>query len=259
VVRFLLVLLGWVINTGSNGGMLGVRDTYDFDGLYLFAGPGCILECYKKCDAVRSELNGVLDDDAPYSDFITHPLQSILKERGIQNYDFSSVILDSVNGGDDRCRQCDNHRESSRGIFLWNVTNWDFLKGFLWCDLGFKYLVKGQLAKNQAERGLHNILCKMDYSMLMCQLFDMRGSEYSNWAKEDWVCYNCVSEFFIDTMPFWWLERKREAGTPIMRDCWCGYDCPQQSQLKHAQQFNHLCVPTRKVPASLSSQSGYNL
>jgi hypothetical protein len=66
-----------------------------------------------------------------------------------------------------------------------NYIDWDFLKGFMGCD--FKDLLKGQLSENRADMGLYDTLRRIDYSMLMCQLFDIRGSDYSNWEKEDWV------------------------------------------------------------------------
>jgi hypothetical protein len=60
--------------------------------------------------------------------------------------------------------------------------DWDFLKGYLGPD--YEFLLKGQLSKNRADTDLYDTLRRIDYSMLMCQLFDMRGSDYSNWAKK---------------------------------------------------------------------------
>jgi hypothetical protein len=84
----------------------------DWDGLYLFAGPGFILECYKKCDTLSDEVAGYLNDDGPYSKFIMHSFESIMEERGNPERDFSKIILDSSNGGDVRCRSAGCQRRN---------------------------------------------------------------------------------------------------------------------------------------------------
>jgi hypothetical protein len=75
-------------------------------------------------------------------------------------------------------------------------------------DLGFR--IKGKLLQNRSEKDLSATLYKMDFTLLMHQLFYMRGYKYRNWKKEDWVCKDCAAELFTDTLPFWWLDYKRK-------------------------------------------------
>ena len=76
----------------------------DFRGLYLFAGPHTILRCHEECTEDYLPWK-YLDDDGPYTKFLTTPLQQILQQR---RYDLRlsdlNTILDSINGNHEKCQ-----------------------------------------------------------------------------------------------------------------------------------------------------------
>ena len=75
----------------------------DWEGMYLFAGPHVILRCYE--DATTSHLpTQYLDDDGPYTEFLTHALSEIVKERQVtEPMGCVGIILDDIIGEHDRC------------------------------------------------------------------------------------------------------------------------------------------------------------
>lgn len=95
---------------------------------------------------------------------------------------------------------------------------------------------KGKLFTNAAEKGLKSTLQSINYSALMHEMYESRRGVYRDWSKDKSVCFDCLEQFFLKTLPFWWLDRKRKgttilfsyflvfticlAKTPIMRDCW---------------------------------------
>jgi len=116
------------------------------------------------------------------------------------------------------------------------------MKGLLGLDLHL--YIKGNLSGNRTERDLHDCLRDLDYSTIIREMIDI--TQDSRWTKEGWACFECLSSFFEDMLPAWWLERKRKAGKTIMKDCRHGYDCKKQmweQGFRHASQFNHLCKP----------------
>ena len=75
----------------------------DWDGMFLFAGPHTILRCYE--DAIYTHLPMEhLDDDGPYTKFLTHALSEIIKERQVtEPIGYVGIILDDIIGEHDRC------------------------------------------------------------------------------------------------------------------------------------------------------------
>ena len=71
--------------------------------MYLFAGPHIILRCYE--DATTTHLpTEYLDDDGPYTKFLTRALSEIVQERQVtEPIGFIGVILDDIIGEHDRC------------------------------------------------------------------------------------------------------------------------------------------------------------
>ena len=76
--------------------------------------------------------------------------------------------------------------------------------------MDFKFLFPGKLYENRAEAALYKTLRSMYSSTLMHQLFDSKQDTYQEWSKEDWICFNCLLSFFRDTLPIWWLDKKRK-------------------------------------------------
>ena len=87
--------------------------------------------------------------------------------------------------------------------------DWNYLKGLVTLEDDWFHF-KGKLSSNPMEKDIYATPRSIDYSLLMCQLFDMRGRNYSSWAKEHWLCIDCVTDLFTDTLPLWWLDRKRK-------------------------------------------------
>ncbi|KAF8435341.1 hypothetical protein L210DRAFT_3550884 [Boletus edulis BED1] len=215
---------------------------YEWDGMYLFAGPHIILRCYE--DATMSHLPmDYLDDDGPYTKFLEHPITQIFRERQVTEpfNGYVGVILDDIHGLHDRCTI-----SGFLNQLYTNLTHWDVLKTKL--DRGYIYarnllcnLVEGK-PLSQALGG--------DWSKLVNEMFACRSDEYAKWSKGDWVCSHCWSSFFRDTLWRWRLAQKQKAGEHIGENCRCGYNCEGQRfkvGLAHAKQFNHLCEPIEKA------------
>ncbi|CCM05802.1 uncharacterized protein FIBRA_08036 [Fibroporia radiculosa] len=134
--------------------------------------------------------------------------------------------------------------------------DWDYLGGMMAADYG---LLGGVLSQNHAESAMSRTLRQTDFNTLMDALFDSKSEKYAQWSKEDWICLDCYQEFISETMPIWWLKRKRSGksllyqtimldfnpfcvdGIPIMPDCRHGYYCRKQigtAGLEHATMFN---------------------
>ena len=75
----------------------------DWDGMFLFAGPHAVLRCYE--DATTTHLpKEYLDDDGPYTEFLTHALSEIARDRQVtEPFGDVGVILDDIIGEHDRC------------------------------------------------------------------------------------------------------------------------------------------------------------
>ncbi|KAF8656398.1 hypothetical protein AX16_002582 [Volvariella volvacea WC 439] len=250
VANFLKTIGRWIIHI--EGSAVGALDSYDFDGLWLFAGPEFILRCYEEGGNGFSDLQQFLGDAVAYEGFLLRPVHEILKERGDYHQPPPGVairaLLDHINGDTDECSHCKSEFElfpgMKRGVNLWNETNWDYIRGYIYMEL--PYYIPGKLSENQTEIGLSKTLRSMDFLELMTEMLECRGNEYQGWNKQKWVCFDCLGDFFTDTIPAWWLARKRREGARITSNCRDGHDCPLQvgpGGLAHAQQFNHLCKP----------------
>ena len=84
------------------------------------------------------------------------------------------------------------------------LLDWDDLKG----QLDREFLVARNLSSNLVEKPLREALYG-DQSRLLHEMFACRRDEYTQWTKEDWICTECLSSFFRDTILQWRLARKR--------------------------------------------------
>jgi hypothetical protein len=82
-------------------------DADDFDGLYQFAGPRAILECYEGATIEPLQTGSYVDDDGPYTGFLLKPLNEILNDRNTfylpDDLSYTRIILDSIMGENDPC------------------------------------------------------------------------------------------------------------------------------------------------------------
>ncbi|KAJ7113176.1 hypothetical protein C8R44DRAFT_235983 [Mycena epipterygia] len=70
--------------------------------------------------------------------------------------------------------------------------------------------------------------------------------DFSTWKKEDSYCQTCLKKYVVEHVWVWWRAERVKEGWVPPEDCWYGYDCRTQvHRPRHAEQKNHLCVPTR--------------
>jgi hypothetical protein len=94
---------------------------------------------------------------------------------------------------------------SSTYLTIIIISDWDYIEGRL--KLDFHLYFKGNMRENRAEKGIDDCL-RVDYSTIIGEMVD--NKQNSNWTKEGWACFQCLSEFFRDMLPAWWLEKKRK-------------------------------------------------
>lgn len=244
-IRYVAIFLQGIAGCADRE-FLGSLDVYDFQGIYLFAGPRALLRCHEEGTASPLRIGEVLGDDGPGNGFLTKPLGGILKERRIDIHQapFEKTILNQINGENDKCSHCKSAYECvpgmNSGVNLWNETNWDYLRSRIYLhECVHQSLANNQIEKVSAALGPAGT----DTFRFMHQMFDSKREPYAQWAKTDWVCFSCIEVFLIDTIPFWLLDRKRGEGSTISPDCPSGDSCSLQEGKKHARQFNHLCRP----------------
>lgn len=83
-----------------------------------------------------------------------------------------------------------------------SALDWDYA---LDMDLG----PKRKLLGNRSEKQIYPTLHQMDSSTLINKLYGSKQTPYQSWTKDKWACTWCLHKFFWDTVPFWWLDRKR--------------------------------------------------
>ena len=93
------------------------------------------------------------------------------------------------------------------------LLDWGELKG----QLDREFLVARNLRLNHAERPLIRALSG-DWSRLLQEMFTCRRDEYVQWTKEDWICTECWSSFFRDTIWRWRLVQKKKGPPRILED-----------------------------------------
>ncbi|KAF8551973.1 hypothetical protein OG21DRAFT_1466417 [Imleria badia] len=247
VSRFLQGLAGWVI-LAEPCKLVGSLEVYDFKGLYLFAGPYIILRCYEEQSSDPLPLSYVFDDEV-YEKFLLPSVAAILSERNITiPLAFVGSILDEVRGANNTCRACGRDGRASLPAGtqctpeLYNENNWARLKGYM--GLPSEIFVK--LPSNVVERPLFNTLKEANYDTLFHELFADTDGPSKDWTKEDWICIDCIREFFRMSIFRWWRERKLRAGKSISPDCRHGYCCKDQcyeAGQDHAKRFNVGTTP----------------
>ena len=93
---------------------------------------------------------------------------------------------------------------SSLTCLIIRLLDWAFLKG----RLESPSEVFLNLACNLVQRPLFEMLREANYETLFHELFTHRGESSQDWTKQDWLCINCIREFFVLTVFRWWRARK---------------------------------------------------
>jgi hypothetical protein len=89
-------------------------------------------------------------------------------------------------------------------VALTQLLDWARLKGYI--GLSSEIFVK--LPYNVVERPLFKILQEANYDTLFHELFAHRGDPSKDWTKQDWICLECIQEYFRISVFRWWRQRK---------------------------------------------------
>ncbi|KAF8813460.1 hypothetical protein BYT27DRAFT_7180999 [Phlegmacium glaucopus] len=193
-------------------GYQSTRDVYDWNGLYLFAGPAYIMNAYRNLEMDTDkdkELFSYIFDDGLYEGFLTCGLKQILT-AGTRNFDsnFRQRVLDSVEGADDPCNLCQSTSNifGGTGTSLRNESSWDDMK-FTYILPDLHGLMSGMSIQYPQTSLLSNAIRTIPSRKLMEEIFERRQGKYITWNREDWVCSSCWQSLIYDTIPVWWAER----------------------------------------------------
>jgi len=216
----------------------------DMGALALLAGPQAIFKAYSDHSSViiYQRHRAFLRDPYPDRHFFQDALGVVWVQRSFEEEYASPIILDEVLGEHDECRRCN----TMKGVELWNITNWCMLKGYMHHTIHTS--LKGMLRKNHTEtRPLRATLDGMGYFTLMDQIFDVdpcKGDTLGVWAKEDWICLDCLNRLLEERLHLWWPTQKNKANVALLPNCASGFDCLKQTyQTDHALAYNHICEP----------------
>ncbi|KAJ6505363.1 hypothetical protein C8R45DRAFT_972466 [Mycena sanguinolenta] len=227
----------------------------------LSTGPSGALRTWqaRTCDGLEDELDFNFLDDADrvplYDGYVSLPLKKIWIARNltVPNEDdeeeedlepASKWILDSINGADDTCSQCD----SLGGLDLYTEANW------------FRFFDRDTIADHLKERLTYNTTLTQPLKNLtgrfsetpefigpfISSLFIHRTDKFDGWEKEDSYCYVCLRKFVEEHLWRWLLAERVKNGWTPPENCWYGWDCRTQTlNLEHASTKNHLCDPIK--------------
>jgi len=228
--------------------------------LYLFAGPHIILRCYEEQSSDPLPFSYIFNEEV-YEKFLLPSVEGILSQRNITiPLAFVGSILDDVCGIYDTCRACG--RDGRKFLpantqctpDLYNEKNWARLKGYI--GLPSENFLK--LSSNVVEKQLFKTLREANYDTLFHELFAHRDGPSKDWTKQDWICLDCIPEFFRMSVFRWWRERKVRARESVPQDCRHGYYCKDQcydAGRDHAKRFNHVYEPVDEL-ASIAHYHG---
>ncbi|EJD04342.1 uncharacterized protein FOMMEDRAFT_155474 [Fomitiporia mediterranea MF3/22] len=131
---------------------------------------------------------------------------------------------------------------SRRTAKLFGENNWHLLQYFLNLD----DLLPGRIAGNDYLVGVIGRLipCEDSLQYVLGNMFDSQNDPESKWEKSDWLCINCVKEFWRERLLSWVIDQLVKDGHELGSNCRYGYNCCCQTHNKrHAEKLNHLCEP----------------
>ncbi|KAJ6541070.1 hypothetical protein DFH09DRAFT_1041602 [Mycena vulgaris] len=207
---------------------------------------------YRSYDVLEDDINFSLfeddDENKLFSKYFTLPFENIWTTRKVkppkEDELASKWVLDSVNGANDTCTHC----ATPGGLKLLTEATWGRQ------TLNPVQLLKSKLRHNptvmhafsQAVGTLSDVAVLRQF---ITGLFDdgvRRAPAFDGWQRTDSYCPPCLLKFVEEHAWVWFFEEQLKTGWAPPEDCWYGYNCNTQThRIPHAQQKNHLCVPTR--------------
>ncbi|KAF8207334.1 hypothetical protein K438DRAFT_1962266 [Mycena galopus ATCC 62051] len=214
-------------------------------------------------------------EDVPlYEGYFALALKSVWDARGVDASNdaepASKWILDTVIGADDTCSQC----AAPGGLALLTEAHWDrryfspsqYLKGELKNNKAVIKLVEGVEYMARHELGLwisrifafaaSIIIAKANSAQTDADTetkasvnqTTTRGtaSEWDGWEIERSYCRTCLDKFLDGNVWRWFLAGQIKGGWVPPEDCRCKTMVEEEV---HAEDRNHLCVPTAGVEA----------
>ncbi|KAJ7092290.1 hypothetical protein B0H15DRAFT_833361 [Mycena belliarum] len=228
----------------------GIDSSDDLDVL-LSAGPAGAVSCWEDRDAsgLDEDLLNLLDGDENnlFAGYFSLPFQNIWGTRNIkppkEDEPASKYVLDQVNGANDTCSHC----ATPGGLALLTQANWDRQQ------ILSTQLLKAKLKSNQTltfpfAQAAGNLSDPEILGCFIAGFFAMsrRAPGFEDWEVGQSYCQPCLTKYLEEHAWIWWLQERVKTGWVPPEDCWYGYNCNTQThKLAHAQQKNHLCVPTR--------------
>ncbi|KAJ7731599.1 hypothetical protein B0H16DRAFT_1583089 [Mycena metata] len=151
------------------------------------------------------------------------------------------ILVDGVVGARDACSQC----ASQRGVSLLCHANWHHL------NVHPSQFLKSRLHDNDAETeavemATADITGTDEIAEWLEGLLSFREGPYSSWTADLEYCTPCLTRFLDDHVWKWWLAERTEDGSVLPDNCPDGYDCRNLYNGPHAEEKNHLCVPTKE-------------
>ncbi|KAJ7493967.1 hypothetical protein FB451DRAFT_1215773 [Mycena latifolia] len=222
--------------------------------IMLSGGPAGVVGAweYRSYDAFDDNITSLLDEDIEsklFTGYFSIPFENIWTSRKLKppkdDEPPSKWILDQVNGANDTCSQC----ATPGGLKLLTQANWD--RQTIWAT----QLLKGKLKHNQTltlpfAQAAGDLSRTELLGPFIAGLFAVRRAPgFETWDATESFCTPCLWKFMEEHAWVWFLEEQLKTGWVPPEDCWYGYNCNTQThKYTHAQQKNHLCVPTRGNP-----------
>ncbi|KAF9243105.1 hypothetical protein BU15DRAFT_43270 [Melanogaster broomeanus] len=209
IAMFLQSTAGWAIF--AEGKVVGSLEVCWCSSYTSSQGPRSILCCYEEASSDPLPLSYLFDDEL-YRDFLLPSLRDILRERNVTAAAaFVGSILDEIHGEGDKCAAFLTYImkpvwscQPGSVSLLTFLLDWGYLKG----SLGSPSEALFKLPYNLVEKPLFQAVRDANYSTLFHELFACRGDSFTKWSKEDWICYDCIQNFFQQTLLRWWRDRK---------------------------------------------------
>ncbi|EJD04341.1 uncharacterized protein FOMMEDRAFT_155473 [Fomitiporia mediterranea MF3/22] len=102
-----------------------------------------------------------------------------------------------------RCQKC-----GRRNAGLFGENNWHLLHRYLEFGLLLNCL-PGRIPGNKYLAGeIRRLLSRQDsLTFLLCELFDSQNDPEGRWKKSDWLCINCIRNFWKESLLSWIVDQ----------------------------------------------------
>ncbi|KAH7908969.1 hypothetical protein BJ138DRAFT_1156403 [Hygrophoropsis aurantiaca] len=230
VAAFLQHMGAWAAGAGFLDDVACPSDylTSDEQASYaLFHGPQAVLRAQRN-DLIWLHMD--LDENlhTRIGDFLLPVITDVLDARSREPEAYPptrKIIIDNYIGGGDTCQLCQSERVPAKN--LWNVINWNYLRGFH-PPSTLQRRLKGHLNYNLAESDQFIQACeKTPYTVIFTEILDLHNTnDGAKRSKDDWLCKDCLMVFTCEYLHVWFLQWKRKEDLFVPEDnCRAGYDC----------------------------------